>query len=111
MKRRKVLWTEVATRDLERIAARLHEDAPERAEPVLDRIIDRGDSLTTLSERGRTPPELRAVADRTWLEVIEPPWRILYRVVDGAVEIHAVLDGRRDLKDILLERIVDPSEE
>lgn len=94
-------------RDLERVADRLHQDAPLRADRVLERILDRGDSLATLADRGRTPPELRSVSDRTWLEVIESPWRILYRVLEDVVEIHAVLDGRRDLQDILLERILD----
>jgi addiction module RelE/StbE family toxin len=108
MKRRQVLWTEVAARDLERIAARLHQDAPGRADRVLERVIHRGDSLATMSHRGRCPPELASIADRTWLEVIEPPWRVLYRIVGDSVEIHAVLDGRRDLQDILLERLVEP---
>ena len=105
-RRHSVVWTEVAVRDVERLAARLYEDAPGRAERILDRIISRGESLTSMSSRGRTPPELRPIADRTWLEVLESPWRILFRVV-GRVEIHAVLDGRRDLRDILLERILD----
>ncbi len=104
---RRVIWVEVALRDLERLAVRLHETAPLRAEKILDRILSRGESLATLSHRGRTPPELRPIADRTWLEVIEAPWRILYRVVENTVEIHAVLDGRRDLRDILLERMLD----
>jgi toxin ParE1/3/4 len=107
MIRRVVRWTDVAAADLERIAVRLHEEAPLRADRVLDRILDRIDSLATLSQRGRTPLELQHVADRTWLEIVEPPWRIIYRVVGKAVEIHAVLDGRRDLQDILLERMLD----
>jgi len=106
-RRRSVVWTEIAARDLERLAVRLAEAAPLRAERILDRIISRGESLATLSHRGRTPPELRPIADRTWLEVIEAPWRILYRVVETTVEIHAILDGRRDLRDILLERMLD----
>ena len=107
VRRRSVVWTEIAVRDLERLTVRLAEAAPLRAERILDRIISRGESLATLSHRGRTPPELRPVADRTWLEVIEATWRILYRVVETTVEIHAILDGRRDLRDILLERMLD----
>jgi toxin ParE1/3/4 len=98
---------EVALRDLERVAARLHELAPLRAESVLDRVLSRGESPGTLSHRGRTPPELRPIGDRTWLEVIEAPWRILYRLIENSVEIHGVLDGRRDLREILLERMLD----
>lgn len=107
MKRYRVVWTEIALRDIERLAARLYEDAPLRAERVLDRIISRGDSLARLSHRGRKPPELRAIHDRTWLEVVETPWRIVYRVIGSSVEIHAVLDGRRDLHDLLLERMLE----
>lgn len=58
-------------------------------------------------ERGRTPPELRAIGDRTWLEIQEPPWRIVYRIAGkSTVEIHAVLDGRRSLEDFLTERLL-----
>lgn len=104
--RRAVVWTEVAARDVERLATRIAEDAPLRVDRIIDRILGRGDGLATMAHRGRTPPELRMISDRTWLEVIEAPWRILYRVVGEVVEIHAVLDGRRDLRDILLDRLL-----
>jgi len=102
-----VVWTEVAMRDVERLTIRLSEDAPLRVEAIIERIVARGESLANLAQRGRTPPELRSVADQTWLEIIEAPWRIVYRVVGRTVQIHAVLDGRRDLRDILLERLLD----
>jgi len=102
-----VLWTEVATRDLERLAGYLWEAAPLRAEGIIDRIVARADSLGQHPNRGRIPPELRSVGDPAWRELQEPPWRILYRVAGEArVEIHGVLDGRRDLEDTLLERML-----
>lgn len=101
------MWTEIAACDVERLAAYLLDEAPLRAEQILDRIIARGESLRILPERGRTPPELRAVGDRTWREVEEPPWRIVYRIAGKrTVEIHGVFDGRRSLEDILMERIL-----
>ena len=101
-----VTWTEVALHDVERLAVYLVHEAPLRAERILDRIIARADSLDVAPQRGRTPPELRSIDDRTWREVQEPPWRILYRVSGRRVEIHGVLDGRRSLEDILLERLL-----
>lgn len=102
-----VVWTEVASRDVERLATYLLDEAPLRAEGILDRIIARGESLGILPERGRTPPELRTIGDRTWREVQEPPWRIIYRITGKqTVEIHGVFDGRRSLEDILMERIL-----
>jgi toxin ParE1/3/4 len=105
--RHSVVWTEIAVWDVERIAEYLHEEAPMRAEQILERIIARGESLERLPTRGRVPPELRGIADRTWREVEEPPWRILYRIgANRRVEIHGVLDGRRALEDTLMERLL-----
>ena len=105
-RRFRVVWTEVASQDVERLAGYLGDEAPLRADHILERIISRGESLESSPSRGRRPPQLRSVGDRTWREVHEPPCRLIYRLVGGAVEIHAVLDGRRDLDDILLERIL-----
>lgn len=105
-RRYSVVWTEVASNDAERLAGYLVDEAPLRAEAILDRIIARARSLERSPERGRNLPELRSVGDRSWREVQEPPWRILYRIVGAKVEIHGVLDGRRSLDDVLLERLL-----
>ncbi|MEP6917133.1 MAG: type II toxin-antitoxin system RelE/ParE family toxin [Acidobacteriota bacterium] len=110
MKRRRydVIWTEIATHDVERLASYLMDESPLRAERILLRIISRGESLELFPERGRTPPELRAIGDQTWLELLEPPWRIIYRIDKTTVQIHGVFDSRRSLEDILMERLLYP---
>jgi toxin ParE1/3/4 len=105
-RRSAVVWTEVALRDIERLAAYLLDEAPLRAEQIVERIIAKAQSLETSPERSRIPPELRAIEDRTWRELQEPPWRILYKIAGKHVEIHGVLDGRRSLEDILMERLL-----
>lgn len=106
-RRHTVVWTEVALQDVERLATYLRDETPLRAEEILDRVISRVESLDVHPQRGRTPPELRTSGDRTWREIQEPPWRIVYRVASNrTVEIHGVFDGRRSLQDILLERIL-----
>jgi len=106
VRRYPVVWTEPAVGDIERLAVHLHSEVPLRADAVLERIICRGEALATMPARGLTPPELRTMVDETWREVQEPPWRLLYRVLATRVEIHAVFDGRRNLRDVLLERIL-----
>ena len=101
-----VVWTGVALRDIESIVNYLVAEASGRSESIVERIIARGEALETLPERGRTPPELRAINDRTWREVQESPWRLLYRISGQTVEIHGVLDSRRSLADILMERLL-----
>ncbi len=107
VRRYTVVWTAVALADVERLAAYLVDESPGRADATLERVISRAESLERLPQRGRTPPELRSVGDQTWREIQERPWRILYRIANsGRVEIHGVIDGRRNLMDILLERIL-----
>jgi plasmid stabilization system protein ParE len=102
----KVVWTAVAAGDLERIAYYLAGESPLRAATIIARSVERAESLASLPNRGRTPPELRSIGDRTWRELQEPPWRIIYRRREDVVQIHAVLDGRRNLEDILMERLL-----
>lgn len=106
-RRYSVVWTEVAAKDVERLASYLRDEAPLRAEQILLRIISRAESLEMFPHRGRTLPELRAIGDQNWLEIQEPPWRIIFRIADKTtIEIHGALDGRRSLEDILLERLL-----
>lgn len=101
-----VVWTEVAAQDLERLATYLWDETPFRAGEILDRIVDRAESLQSTPLRGRVPPELKGVSGQEWREVVLSPWRILYRISGRRVEIHGVLDGRRSLQDILLDRLL-----
>ena len=97
----------MAVRDVERLAAWLVHDVPLRAERILNRIIARAESLDISPRRGRGPPELRSIGNRTWREIQERLWRIIYRIEGTTIQIHGVLDGRRSLEDILLERLLD----
>jgi predicted metalloprotease len=43
-------------------------------------------------------------------EVVERPYRIVYRITGRTVAVLGVLDGRRELEDVLLERLTAPPE-
>ena len=51
-------------------------------------------------------PELGAIDVVAYRELVEGPWRIVYRYDDRAVSVVAVLDARRDLTSLLLARLV-----
>jgi plasmid stabilization system protein ParE len=103
---RRVLWTLTARRDLDDIVAYIATDSIENALSVLDRLQERADSLTTAAERSRLVPELRSVGVHQYRELVERPWRIVYRIEPDSVMVLAVLDGRRDLESLLLDRLV-----
>jgi plasmid stabilization system protein ParE len=104
--KRRVLWTRTAQRDLDAIIAFIAADSIENALTVLDRLQERAQSLNTAAERGRLVPELRVIDMHQYLEVIERPWRIVYRIEPDRVMVLAVLDGRRELESLLLDRLV-----
>ena len=58
-----------------------------------------------MAQRGRIVPELRAAGVQTYRELVEGPWRIVYRYDARYVYVTAVLDARRDLSSVLLERL------
>jgi len=73
---------------------------------ALDRLEARAESLSQQAERGRIVPELRAADVYHYRELIERPGRLVYRIQIDAVQVMAVLDGQRDLRSVLLERLV-----
>jgi addiction module RelE/StbE family toxin len=106
MTRRKVLWARSARRDLEAIVSYLADRSPQAALSILNRLEGRAKSLATLSDRGRIVPELARLHIQEYRELVVPPYRILYRVRGPSVLVLALLDARRSLEDILLDRLV-----
>ena len=101
-----VLWTRAARHDLDRIVTFIAEDNPAQALAVLEQVEHRCRALSELPERGRIVPELRAVDVLVYRELVEGPWRIVYRYDADRVYVTAVLDARRDLSGLLLGRLV-----
>jgi addiction module RelE/StbE family toxin len=103
---RRVVWAESAARDLEEIVTFVARDSPGDAERLLAKLETRASALTRMPDCGRIVPEILHFGLRTWRELIVRPYRIVYRVSGRVVIVLAVLDGRRDLQDLLLERLV-----
>jgi addiction module RelE/StbE family toxin len=105
----RVVWTETATRDLEDVVTYIALDSKAQALKILKRIRNRIATLRQNPMRGRVVPELSDHGLRAWRELILPPYRIIYRVEGSYVFILSVLDGRRDIEAILMERLLRDS--
>ena len=101
-----VVWTETAEVDLDNIASFIATDDITNAFAVAERIRGRCEKLARHPRRGRPVPELRGLDAPTHRELTEGPWRIVYRHDERYVFIVSVLDARRDLAGLLLERLV-----
>src|SRR5580658_1178200 len=105
-KKFRVRWTETATQDLEQIVVYLASESATNARKVLDKIHDRASSLELMPERGRVVPEVARFGVRDRRELIIKPYRLVYWIAGDMVLILAVVDGRRNLEDLLLERML-----
>jgi toxin ParE1/3/4 len=81
-------------------------DSIEKAEHLLDKIQETCLSLTDLPNRGHIPPELERIGVIEYREIHFKPYRIIYQVIDSNVYIHCILDGRRELQELLEKRII-----
>ena len=102
----RVEWTEAASADLTGIVGYIAKDSPANAAKVYQRIRKRAIMLRTLPGRGHPVPELVQLEILSYRELSVPPYRIIYRIGNQEVFVHAVLDGRRDLKQLLAERLL-----
>ena len=106
MKRYTVNWAVTARDDLEEIVAYIAGDSPLNALNVVERIEAQAQTLATLPARGRIVPELQWHGVANFQELIEAPWRMIYRINGSTVYVVGVLDGRRQLEDLLLARFL-----
>jgi len=106
MSRRTVQWTETAAGDLENIVSYIADDNVDQALTALKKIRKRASTIAEMPDRGRTVPELSLHGISTYRELIVSPWRIIYRQNYNVVYVHAVIDSRRNLEDILLDRLI-----
>ena len=106
MSRRQVVWSEAARRDLHAIVAYLADRSPRAAIDTLHRIRGAARGLVAMPERGRVVPELARIHVRDFRELVIPPYRLLYRSAGRRVFVLGVFDSRRNLEDVLLDRIV-----
>jgi len=84
----------------------LRADGRNRADHLLAKLQETCQSLADMPRRGHSPPELERVGVRGYREIHFKPYRVIYQIVGRKVFIHCVLDGRRNLQDILEHRLL-----
>ena len=92
-----IVWSPQSLRDIESIRAYIAQDSARVAELVVGRIIKAVERLKAFPESGRKVPERN---DPEIREVIESPYRVVYRLRTGRVEIVTVFRASRLLPDL-----------
>ncbi|HET6568878.1 MAG TPA: type II toxin-antitoxin system RelE/ParE family toxin [Rhodothermales bacterium] len=90
----RVHWTNTA---LDHLIA-IHEFAAQNsiiyADRLVDRLTRRSEQIAVFPKSGRIVPEWRREDVR---EIIEPPYRIVYRLLEGRIDVLAVLHTAQDV--------------
>ena len=91
----RLVWTRPALADVLHIRDHIAQDSPRYARVVAERIVSSVDRLSVFPLSGRVVPEL---ADPTLREVIDAPYRIVYRVLNDALEILTVVHSAQQFR-------------
>ena len=103
----KIKWTKTARDDLDEITDFIALDSIKTAIKIYNKLIKETESLSKFPARGRIVPELREFGFNLYREIIVKPYRIFYKIENKSmVIILGILDGRRDLLEVLLQRIL-----
>ncbi|MCX7656813.1 MAG: type II toxin-antitoxin system RelE/ParE family toxin [Treponemataceae bacterium] len=92
-------------RDIEEIIEYYLLERPDYAQKIFESITSRINSLKHFPQKGRIVPELREYNINEYREIIESYWRIIYRIEKNHVEIFTVIDSRRNVQDLLIEKL------
>lgn len=77
---------------------------PKNAESVFLQIETACKNLSFHPEKGNYPPELQRIDVYQYREIHVKVYRIIYQIINSDVFIHCILDGRRNIQDILHSR-------
>ncbi|MBW2108809.1 MAG: type II toxin-antitoxin system RelE/ParE family toxin [Deltaproteobacteria bacterium] len=102
----KVIWAKSAVDDFEEIIDYMAQDSPLTARKLFTQIKTKIETLRSSPHRGRHIPELQKQGILIYRELIIPPWRVMYKVYENKVYIMAIIDSRRNVEDVLLEKLI-----
>ncbi len=102
-----VYFVDEAEKDLLEIYEYVKESGyPLTAKNLFSQVRKACADLSEMPERGRTLPELERIGVFEYREILVKVYRIIYQIIGKAIFIHCILDGRRDVQEILLQRIL-----
>ncbi len=102
-----VYWAKSTEIDLITIIGYIADDNLEAALKTLKKIKDACRSLDSFPKRCRIVPELKRFGITVYQETIVSHYRVQFRIDDNRVWVLGVLDSRRNLGDILLDRFLE----
>ena len=83
-----------------------NEGRPEAARQLYNQLSKACASLSQNPERGLVPAELNALANLPCRQIIIQNYRIIYQIIGKVVIIHGIIDGHRNIRETMRQRIM-----
>ena len=104
-----VVLTDDAEQDIEEIGEYIaRSKSMQRALHVTQAIRQAVESLSDFPERGTIVTELLEQGEPDYRQIRFKPYMIIYQVSAGAVVVQLIADGRRNMRTLLLRRLLQP---
>lgn len=104
----KIIWSRDAKEDLLDIITYIKENTGSNtARVIYNKIQSKIEKIAQFPEGFRVVPELKEIGVNEIKELIESPWRIFYKTTESEIKILTIIDGRRNIEDILYKKMLE----
>ena len=102
-----VEFTTGARQDLLKIYRYIKADGrPETAKRLYDMLSQACANFSQNPERGHIPSELEGLSEMLCRQIVIKNFRILYQIVGKMAIIHGIIDGRRNIRETMRQRLL-----
>ena len=106
MAQKNPIWTHYASIDLDSILDHTAFKFPKRLDKTYEEIMSAVEKIGKHPKAGRIVPELKAFNITMYREQVVNTWRIIYRFEGATPILLGIIDGRRDMSDIIRQRVL-----
>jgi toxin ParE1/3/4 len=105
---KEILWSEDASNDfIEIVTYTKNKFGIKIAKEASDRILSTIEKVLTFPNHGKTVNELNKIGIKQIKELQQSPWRIFYRIDNEIIYIISIIDGRRNIEELLYKKVID----
>ena len=101
-----IKWASPALDDLDEIIEYISKTNSAYAIKVMDTVYEQVNKLNMFPERCRIVPELEKYGYLIYRQLIVDYWKVIFKIEEDIVYIMLVIDGRRNIEDIILKKIL-----
>ena len=80
--------------------------SPEAAKKMYIQLSKACRSLSQNPERGNVPSEIEDLNELLCRQIVTKNYRIIYQIIGKVVVIHGIIDGRRNIRELLRQRLL-----